>query len=56
MRQLSQLNSTFSKLDIAARVVDVPLINAGEYAENGLRKDFTPSENVGTGFYLLAPG
>ena len=31
---------------IAARVVDVPSIVAGEYAENEVRKDFTPSERV----------
>ncbi|MDG4574451.1 MAG: ParB/RepB/Spo0J family partition protein [Defluviicoccus sp.] len=31
---------------IAARIVDVPSIVAGEYAENEVRKDFTPSERV----------
>jgi ParB-like chromosome segregation protein Spo0J len=31
---------------IAARIVDVPSIVAGEYAENEMRKDFTPSERV----------
>ena len=31
---------------IPARIVDVPSIVAGEYAENEVRKDFTPSERV----------
>ena len=31
---------------ILARIVDVPSIVAGEYAENEVRKDFTPSERV----------
>ena len=31
---------------IPARVVDTPSIVAGEYAENEIRKDFTPSERV----------
>jgi ParB-like chromosome segregation protein Spo0J len=31
---------------ILARVVDLPSIVAGEYAENEIRKDFTPSERV----------
>ena len=31
---------------ILARVVDVSSIIAGEYAENEIRKDFTPSERV----------
>jgi ParB-like chromosome segregation protein Spo0J len=31
---------------IAARIVDLPSIVAGEYAENEIRKDFTPSERV----------
>lgn len=31
---------------IAARIVHVPSIVAGEYAENEVRKDFTPSERV----------
>ena len=31
---------------IAARIVDLPSIVAGEYAENEVRKDFTPSERV----------
>ncbi|MGH6916848.1 MAG: ParB/RepB/Spo0J family partition protein, partial [Geminicoccaceae bacterium] len=31
---------------ILARVVDIPSIIAGEYAENEIRKDFTPSERV----------
>ena len=31
---------------ISARIVDVPSIVAGEYAENEVRKDFTPSERV----------
>jgi hypothetical protein len=31
---------------IAARIVDVPSIVAGEYAENEVRKNFTPSERV----------
>src|SRR5512147_1285255 len=31
---------------IAARIVDLPSIAAGEYAENEVRKDFTPSERL----------
>jgi ParB-like chromosome segregation protein Spo0J len=31
---------------IPARIVDVPSIVAGEFAENEIRKDFTPSERV----------
>ena len=31
---------------IPARIVDVPSIVAGEYAENEVRKEFTPSERV----------
>jgi ParB-like chromosome segregation protein Spo0J len=31
---------------ILARIVDIPSIVAGEYAENEIRKDFTPSERV----------
>ena len=31
---------------IPVRIVDVPSIVAGEYAENEVRKDFTPSERV----------
>lgn len=31
---------------IPARIVDVPSIVDGEYAENEIRKDFTPSERV----------
>ena len=31
---------------VPARIVDVPSIVAGEYAENEVRKDFTPSERV----------
>jgi ParB/RepB/Spo0J family partition protein len=31
---------------ILARVVDISSIVAGEYAENEIRKDFTPSERV----------
>ena len=31
---------------IAARIVDLPSIAAGEYAENAVRKDFTPSERL----------
>jgi hypothetical protein len=31
---------------ILARIVDVPSIVAGEYAENEVRKDFTPSARV----------
>ena len=31
---------------VLARVVDVSSILAGEYAENEVRKDFTPSERV----------
>ncbi len=31
---------------IPARVVDVPSIVSGEYAENEIRKDFSPSEQV----------
>jgi hypothetical protein len=34
---------------IAARLVNVSSILAGEYAENAIRKDFTPSERVAIG-------
>ncbi len=34
---------------IAVRIVRVSSILAGEYAENEIRKDFTPSERVAIG-------
>ena len=45
-RRLRAYRDILRKRTILARVVDVPSIISGEYAENEIRKDFTPSERV----------
>jgi ParB/RepB/Spo0J family partition protein len=45
-RRLRAHRDILNKKTILARIVDVPSIIAGEYAENEVRKDFTPSERV----------
>lgn len=40
---------SLNRQSIPARVVDVPSLAEGEYAENEVRKDFTPSERVAMG-------
>src|SRR4051812_23909488 len=45
-RRLRAMRDILKKRTILAHVVDVTSIIAGEYAENEIRKDFTPSERV----------
>lgn len=45
-RRLSACRDILGRKEIEARVVKVSSIIAGEYAENEMRKDFTPSERV----------
>jgi ParB-like chromosome segregation protein Spo0J len=45
-RRLRAFQDVLRRETIPARVVHVGSITAGEYAENQLRKDFTPSERV----------
>jgi len=45
-RRLRATRDILKKPTILARIVDVTSILAGEYAENEIRKDFTPSERV----------
>lgn len=45
-RRLRATRDILKKQTILARIVDVTSILAGEYAENEIRKDFTPSERV----------
>ncbi len=45
-RRLRAYRDVLGRKTIPARVVNVPSILAGEYAENEIRKDFTPSERV----------
>ena len=45
-RRLRAHRDILKKKTILARIVDVRSIIAGEYAENEVRKDFTPSERV----------
>lgn len=45
-RRLRAQHDILKKKTILARIVDVSSIIAGEYAENEIRKDFTPSERV----------
>src|SRR6516225_3679269 len=45
-RRLLAYRDILKKKTILARIVDVTSILAGEYAENLVRKDFTPSERV----------
>lgn len=48
-RRLRAVQDVLRREAIPARVVHVRSITAGEYAENELRKDFTPSERVAIG-------
>src|SRR3954468_23723433 len=45
-RRLRAVRGILKRKTILARTVDVTSILAGEYAENEIRKDFTPSERV----------
>jgi DNA modification methylase len=45
-RRIRAVREILKRKTILARVVDVSSILAGEYAENEIRKDFTPSERV----------
>src|SRR5690348_15319567 len=45
-RRIRAMRDILKKKTILARIVDVSSIIAGEYAENEIRKDFTPSERV----------
>ncbi len=45
-RRLRAVRDILKKKSILARIVNVSSILAGEYAENEIRKDFTPSERV----------
>lgn len=45
-RRIRAVRDILKKRTILARIVDVSSIIAGEYAENEVRKDFTPSERV----------
>ena len=45
-RRIRAVRDILKKKTILARIVDVTSILAGEYAENEVRKDFTPSERV----------
>jgi len=45
-RRLRAIRDILKKKTILARIVDVSSILAGEYHENEVRKDFTPSERV----------
>jgi len=53
-RRLRAFQDILRRDTIPARVVRVRSITAGEYAENELRKDFTPSERVAIGAALEA--
>ncbi len=53
-RRLRAFQDVLRRHTIPARVVQVRSITAGEYAENELRKDFTPSERVAIGAALEA--
>lgn len=48
-RRLRAVRDVLKQDTIAARIVRVSSILAGEYAENEIRKDFTPSERVAIG-------
>ena len=48
-RRLRAVQDVLRRESISARVVHVSSITAGEYAENEIRKDFTPSERVAIG-------
>jgi len=45
-RRLRAHRDILKKKTVLARIVDVPSIIAGEYTEQQIRKDFTPSEGV----------
>ena len=45
-RRILAVRDILKKKTILARIVDVSSILAGEYHENEVRKDFTPSERV----------
>src|SRR5437868_3639735 len=45
-RCLRAVRDALRQKTVLARIVDVTSILAGEYAENEIRKDFTPSERV----------
>lgn len=53
-RRLLAVRDVLRQETIQARVVRVRSITAGEYAENEVRKDFTPSERVAIGKTLEA--
>ena len=53
-RRLLAIRDILQRATIPARVVHVSSIVAGEYAENEIRKDFTPSERVAIGKTLEA--
>ena len=53
-RRLRAFQDVLRRDTIPARLVHVHSITAGEYAENELRKDFTPSERVAIGAALEA--
>jgi ParB family chromosome partitioning protein len=53
-RRLLAVRDVLKQATIAARIVRVSSILAGEYAENEIRKDFTPSERVEIGKALEA--
>ncbi len=53
-RRLRAVQDVLRRETISARVVHVRSITAGEYAENEIRKDFTPSERVAIGKALEA--
>lgn len=48
-RRLRAFQDVLRRETVPARVVHVRSITAGEYAENEIRKDFTPSERVAIG-------
>jgi ParB family chromosome partitioning protein len=48
-RRIHAVRDILKQKTILSRVVDVTSILAGEYAENEIRKDFTPSERVAIG-------
>jgi ParB-like chromosome segregation protein Spo0J len=48
-RRLRAVRDVLKQATIAARIVRVSSILAGEYAENEIRKNFTPSERVAIG-------
>ena len=45
-RRLRAVRDVLKRKKILARIVDVTSIVAGEFTENEIRKDFTPSERV----------